>query len=265
MWGVGGKQAAIPVCLSQIYKKSATPRFLHPKRFLFLFSHSYYSFHSFTNKHTMSPRFPYHISVAAMARSFENMVHHDMKPPLPPPPKLTAVVPSVSSSSTTSSVSTASSSTLSSPISLRHNDSNDFFALLFTVWMHMHLQLAVLVLVRASFSPPLARVSQLCLLDDIPCLDELVVRHTRPSVASLWHEHEQAGYAKRVQKGPSRRRVRKNQPLLQGNGDQPVYVEDATMAKLAQDVLLYLQCSSYETSSELQALTPRLQGYAAAV
>ncbi|KAI7876235.1 hypothetical protein K492DRAFT_23568 [Lichtheimia hyalospora FSU 10163] len=230
----------------------------------------------------MSPRFPYHISVAAMARSFEKMVNHDVKPPLPPP-KPTAVVPSVSSSSTTSSVSTASS-TLSSPISSRHNGCDDFSALLFTVWMHMNLQLAVLVLVRCSFSlsPPLARsthVSKLCLLDDIPCLDELVDRHTQPSVASLWHEHEQAGYAKRVQMGPSRRRIRKTHEkqelsLLQDNdptadnddNDENLNAENAIMAKLAQDVLSYLnQCPSYEASSELQALTPRLQGYAAAV
>lgn len=235
----------------------------------------------------MSPRFPYHISVAAMARSFEKMVNHDVKPPLPPPPKPTVVVPSVSSSSTTSSISTASSSTLSSP----SIECNDLAALLFTVWMHMNVQLAVLMLVRSSssfssFSPPLARstttsttrVSQLCLLDDIPCLNDLVDRHTQPSVASLWHEHEQAGYAKRIQMGPSRRRIRKTQenhkePLMQDQicgqeaDNDDVEEEEATMAKLAQDVLSYLnQCSSsYEASSELLALTPRLQGYAAAV
>lgn len=239
----------------------------------------------------MSPRFPYHISVAAMARSFEKMVNHDVKPPLPPPPKPTVVVPSVSSTSTTSSISTASS-TLSSP----SIECNDLAALLFTVWMHMNVQLAVLMLVRSSsfssLSPPLTRstttttrVSQLCLLDDIPCLNDLVDRHTQTSVASLWHEHEQAGYAKRIQMGPSRRTIRKTQetrkePLMQDpicgqeadNDDVDIAVEEeeeeeATMAKLAQDVLSYLnQCSSsYEASSELLALTPRLQGYAAAV
>ncbi|KAJ8659750.1 hypothetical protein O0I10_004343 [Lichtheimia ornata] len=239
----------------------------------------------------MSPRFPYHISVAAMARSFEKMVNHDVKPPLPPPPKPTVVVPSVSSSSTTSSVSTASSTTLSSPSSIHHHNDDHFAALLFTLWMHINVQLAVLVLVRSSsyfsfsLSPPLAHssttrggVSQLCLLDDIPCLNDLVDRHTQPPVASLWHEHEQAGYAKRIQMGPSRRRIRKPQQeprMMQeticgqvvADNDDVEEEEEATMTKLAQDVLSYLnQCSSsYEASSELLALTPRLQGYAAAV